>query len=1085
MMRGVSLGSQCREDLMHSISGWQQMVRSLLGSSGSRKRVGSRRFSGAEMLEIRSLLTNPLTALPMLASLPGAPVNVYLDFNGNIEAHPNWNSGNTVTTPVYSVDNDYTTYTDEELRRIEEMWHRVSEDFAPFNVNVTTIEPSAINDFESIRVAIGGNGSWFGAGAVGVAILNGFSVSSFSNTVYVFPELDQNPKHISNTISHEAGHCFGLQHQSSFDANGNKTAEYRQGSATVGPIMGFSDQSLRDIWDLGPSSPGADVIQDDMAMLTRVQNQTFRYRTDDFGSTRPTASLLPSSQTGVVDFRGILETNTDSDFFYFDADAGQVSFTIEGLNVNNYYPGLNLVPGTNLDAIVRLYDASGAVLVEDNPGNSLGGAVSFSVSAGRYFLEVTSTDEYGSVGQFFVDGSFTPMPGVPTMVAPTGTLSNAVPEFVWTQGAGAVSYDLLVERRNASTGVWSTYYRRNVTGLNHIAEQQFPQGDFRASVRTVTSNGSVTDYSNLVSFTVDIPSPSTPVMLRPQGDIGVSFPTFEWTASANAATYNLWVSRVSNGERVIYRTAFAGTSYVHFSALPDGNYRAWVQAVNTVGETSAWSSMVAFTIDAPIPATPVLTAPAATTTSSNPRFTWNLVEAAASYDLWVNNLTTGRTQYLRVSDLPYDKGFYDPPAFDQGNYVAWIRAANGNGEYSPWSIGHRFTVDILPPSTPVMTGPIGATATPRLITTVNPTFTWTAAARAVRYELWANNMTTGQFQIIRRTDITTTSFTSLSNLTQGAYRAWVRGINSAGEVGEWSPMFTFTIDEATPSVPVITDPKPNLAGSVENPNPTFIWTMANRAPFYELQIDNTTLGTTRVVSVSGLTTESYTIPTAQRLGEFTYSARVRAYNASGETSEWSERFVFRIDVPNPATPTIIGPKDTITDRTPTFTWTHDRASFRYEILVRDMVRNENIVLNVLTFQLNPSGTEASYTLPDGQALRPSTYRFWIRAFNSLGQSSNWSLAQAFVIAANEAPAKKNDSPVLVAALQPELGVFADEASERVAPPQSVIVAPVEPVEPPKMMVPAEPADAVVMASEGDLIDEVMAEIMQSDALLNG
>ncbi len=1060
---------------MGSKSGVWKVFRAVFSAEKQQRRTVYRRVGAVDVLEQRIV---PALLVPALNSMPSAPVSIYLDFDGHIESS-NWNNGNSFTTPAYNIDADATDFNAEELRRIEEIWYRMSEDFAPFQINVTTVEPTAINDFESLRVVFGGDGAWSNSGAYGLAFINSFS-NSASNSVFVFTAVDAWPKNAAVAGSHEVGHAFGLNHQST-DVNTN---DYRSGDNRLGPIMGTPYAGLRDTWDNGPSF-GAGGLQDDMALITRTQNQTVRYRTDAYGSTRQTASLLPASQTGVVDFSSILETNTDSDFFYFDADAGQVTFTLEGLNVNNFYAGLNLNPGSNLDAIVRLYDSAGTLLVEDNPTNSLGGTVTYTVSAGRYFLEVTSTDEYGSVGEYFVDGSYTPMPGIPTMLGPTGTLANAVPDFQWTQGAAAVSYDLLVERFNATTGVWTNYYTRNVTGLSHTAVQQFPQGDYRASVRTVTSNGSVSAYSNVVSFTVDIPTPTSPVIIRPRGDIGVSFPTFEWTAPANAATYNLWVTRVSNGERVIYRTAYAGTSYVHFSALPDGVYRAWVQAVNTVGETSAWSAMVEFTIDAPIPATPVLTAPAATTTSSNPRFTWNLVEAAASYDLWVNNLTTGKAQYLRVSDLPYDKGFYDPPAFDQGNYVAWIRAANGNGEYSPWSTGLRFTVDILPPSTPVMTGPVGATGTPKLITTLNPTFTWTAAARAVRYELWVNNMTTGQFQIIRRSDITTTSFTSLTNLTQGAYRSWVRGINSAGEVGEWSPMFTFTIDEATPVIPVITDPKANLAGSVENPNPTFIWTMSTKAPFYELQIDNVTLGTTKVVSVSGITTESYTIPTAQRLGEYAYSARVRAYNASGEMSEWSERFSFRIDVPNPATPTIIGPKDTITDRTPTFTWTHDKGSFRYEILVRDMVRNENIVLNVLTFQLNPSGTEASYTLPDGQALRPSTYRFWIRAFNSLGQSSNWSLAQAFVIAANDAPAKKNDAPVLLAALQPELAVFADEASEQIAPPQSVIVAPVEPVEPPKVMVSAESAEAVVMASEGALIDEVMAEIMQSDALLNG
>lgn len=1059
---------------MGSDSGVWKVFRAVFSVEKQRRRVTFRRGTAVDILEQRIV---PSLLVPAMNSLPNAPVSIYLDFDGHVESS-NWNNGNSFTTPAFTVDNDALNFDAEELRRIEEIWYRMSEDFAPWSINVTTVEPAAINDFESLRVVFGGDGAWSSTGAYGLAFLNSFN-NSASNSVFVFTAIDSWPKNAAVAGSHEVGHAFGLNHQST-DANTN---DYRSGDSRLGPIMGTPYAGLRDTWDNGPSF-GAGGLQDDMALISRVANQTVSYRPDDYGSTRLTASLLPASQTGVVDFTGILETNTDSDFFYFDADAGPVTFTLEGLNVNNFYPGLNLNPGSNLDAIIRLYDSTGTLLVEDDPSNSLGGSITYTVSTGRYYLEVTSTDEYGSVGQYSVDGSYTPMPGVPTMLAPTGTLSNAVPDFAWTAGAGAVSYELLVERYNATTGLWSTYYTKTVTGLNHTAAQQFVQGDFRASVRTVTSTGSTTAYSNLVSFTVDIPTPTPPSIIRPQGDIGLSFPTFEWTAPANASTYNLWVTRVSTGERVIYRTSYAGTTYVHFNALPDGAYRAWVQAVNTVGETSAWSSVANFVIDAPIPAVPVLTAPTGVTSSPNPRFTWNLVEAAASYDLWVNNLTTGKAQYLRVSDLPYNKDYYDPPVFTQGNYVAWIRAANGNGEYSAWSTGYKFTVDILPPSTPTMTGPVGATGTPKLITTVNPTFTWTAAARAVKYELWANNMTTGQYQIIRKSDITTTSFTPLANLTQGDYRVWVRGINSAGEVGEWSSLYTFTIDEATPVVPVITDPKNGASGNVETATPTFIWTMTTKAPYYELQLDNTTLGTTKVLAVSGLTTETYTVPSAQRLGEYAYTARVRAYNASGEKSDWSAPFAFRIDIPNPLTPTITGPKDTITDTTPTFSWTHDKNSIRYEILVRDMVRGENIVLNVTTFQLNPAQTEALYTLPDAQALRASTYRFWVRGFNSLGQVSNWSLAQAFVIAANDVPVKTDESQ-LVAVLEPVLSVFAPDVID-VTPAKNVSVREEVPVERPEAVVVVPQQDAETMLTEdGKLIDEVMSEIMLTEALLEG
>jgi len=589
-----------------------------------------------------------------------------------------------------------------------------------------------------------------------------------------------------------------------------------------------------------------------------------------------------------------------------------------------------------------------------------------------------------------------PAPGVPMVVSPVGTIGQPVPMFQWTTAANAATYELEVDNLSTKT---LGFYKRTVTTTQHLAAFQFAEGDYQTRVRAITKTGMISAWSNYAAFTIDIPSPAKPRILRPIGDITDSFPTFEWTSDANSSNYNVWVNNVVTQQRVIYRTAHSGTTYVHFNPLPDGVYRAWVKAFNSIGESSAWSDFVEFTIDAPIPVAPKISAPTPVTTNTNPRIVWNAVESAAKYDLWVNNLTTGTGQYIRRENISRLTPYFDPPAMPQGSYVAWVRAANGNNEFSPWSTGYSFTIDVLPPGAPKMTGPTGPNGS-LTVTTANPTFKWTAVARAVKYDLWVNNVTTGQAQIIRQQNLTDTQYVALNNLPQGNYRAFVRGINSANEVGEWSPVYAFTLDEAIPSIPVITAPVPNQAGSVENPNPTFAWTSDFDAPFYEFRLDDITLNKTSVIRVTNIKAKSYTIPNNQRLAEHSYSALVRGVNNSGETSDWSAAYLVRIDVPNPATPTIISPTGTSKDTTPTFQWSHDPGAFRYEILVRDLERNETIVLQVKTFAVDPTGKISFYTLPNNQALRVGTYRFWIRAFNSLGTSSSWSNSQTFVISAS-------------------------------------------------------------------------------------
>lgn len=958
----------------------------------------------------------PLTNLPQLNSKPGAPVSVILKVDGYTDNDPGWiafrNRGSgPIVTPAFDLDNDPLTFNAEELRQIEEIWYRVSEDFAPFNVNVTTIAPAVLNDFEHVMVVIGGDNDW-APDAGGWGAVNGFSTGA-ANTNYVFSELFFSPHDVATASSHESGHTLGLLHQSTYDANGNKTAEYNPGNANWAPLMGVGYGAIRDTWWNGPNSTSSTTIQDDIATLTRPANRTFQLRTDDYGNTFSSAFRIPVTGPA-ISLDGILESNGDVDMFRFETDAGPISFSANGLDLRTIYGINNLTPGANTDLVLRLYSDTGALIAEDAPANSLSASISATVSAGTYYVAVTHDSQYGSIGQYTLSGNVIPLPVVPTMIAPSGTLPNAVPVFQWTVAGNAASYELQVDSLTLGrTG----YYTTNVTTTTHTPPSQFPEGSYQARVRSVQANGQASAWSEYLAFSIDIPAPAEPVMTRPQGDIAESFPTFEWNVAQNAATYSLWVSNLDTNERVIFRTGQVSTTYTHFSALRDGRYRAWVRSFNTVGEFSSWSKPVDFTIDTPIPKAPVLTAPAATTSSTNPRFVFTQVEGAARYDLWVNNLSTGKAQYLRVQDIPRTATFYDPPALPQGNYVAWIRAVNGNEEAGPWSTQRSFTVDILPPTRPTINGPKGPNNS-LTVETVTPTFSWTAATRAVKYDLWVNNVTLGLAQYIRNTEITSTTFTSLTNLKQGLHRAFVRGINVAGEVGEWSNAYEFTVDEPAPLKPTIVAPVANPAGSVENANPTFQWTITTDAPFYEIQIDNVSLSKTSVVTAKGLTSKSFTVPNTQRLGEYVYSARVRAYNSSGDVGEWSDAFRIRIDVPEPTTPIIIGPTDTSKDTTPQFQWVHTSTSFRYEILVRDTVRNETIVLNVIAFQLNPGQNEAFYVVPNAQALKPSTYRFWIRAFNSLGQASSWSTAQTFVIlaSAESNPAESKLDDVVLASL---------------------------------------------------------------------
>ena len=170
---------------------------------------------------------HPLTSVPILHSLPGASDFLYLDLDGDFQAR--WGSYSNITTPAYDQDGDPTTFSDGELTSIQNIWKQVAEDYAPFRIDVTTEQPSSLALGTTMKIDIGGNGSWTGGTYGGIAYVNGFT--SGPNVGFVFPANLANgtPKYTGDASAHEAGHGFGLQHQSQYDSSGNKLQDYYSG----------------------------------------------------------------------------------------------------------------------------------------------------------------------------------------------------------------------------------------------------------------------------------------------------------------------------------------------------------------------------------------------------------------------------------------------------------------------------------------------------------------------------------------------------------------------------------------------------------------------------------------------------------------------------------------------------------------------------------------------------------------------------------------------------------------------------------------------------------------------------------------
>ena len=335
---------------------------------------------------------SPPSTVPILNSLSGAGAVAYLDMDGQVVNDANW-SANTITAGGVSG-----TYTQAQMT---EIWQRTAEDYAPFQINVTTSEAVylATPANRRIRCIITPDNEWYGA-AGGVAYVNSFTWTGDTPCWVFSAQLSNHSRYIAEACSHEIGHTLGLRH----DGRVTPAEGYYQGhgSGEVGwaPIMGVGYYQLLVQWSRGEYL-SANNAEDDLAIITSQNG--FTYRSDLQPGTPAGAPALTRNGTSVSG-SGIIETRDDADTFAFTTAGGAVSLTANGEATSQ-----------DLDVLMEILDGAGTVIVSANPDALTDATVSATLAAGTYYVRVSGVGrgdplvdgytDYGSLGQYTLSGT--------------------------------------------------------------------------------------------------------------------------------------------------------------------------------------------------------------------------------------------------------------------------------------------------------------------------------------------------------------------------------------------------------------------------------------------------------------------------------------------------------------------------------------------------------------------------------------------------------------------------------------------------------------------------------------------------------
>jgi hypothetical protein len=347
-----------------------------------------------------------------LHSRPGSNRVIYLDFDGHTITGTAWNAGGkpaTVNVTPYDTDGSTSNWSTTEQDVVRDVWARVAEDYASFDVDVTTQEPAAAAITRSgssdqqygTRVVIDPT-SWYqsGCGCGGVAyvgVYDNTSQHSYYQPALVFTKgVGTGAKNIAEAAAHEAGHNVGLSH------DGTASVGYYAGHGAWAPIMGVGYSKAISQWSKGEYS-GANNKEDDFAVMGQ---NGLALRADDHGNGTGDATALTLG-TAVA---GIYANDSDVDTFRIDLSAGTFTFAAN-----------SAASGADLDIKLSLLNSSGAVVATADPASGqsnsatptgLSASISRQVAAGRYYLQVENTgygnplntgySTYGSRGAYTV-----------------------------------------------------------------------------------------------------------------------------------------------------------------------------------------------------------------------------------------------------------------------------------------------------------------------------------------------------------------------------------------------------------------------------------------------------------------------------------------------------------------------------------------------------------------------------------------------------------------------------------------------------------------------------------------------------------
>jgi uncharacterized repeat protein (TIGR01451 family)/MYXO-CTERM domain-containing protein len=478
-------------------------------------------------------------------------------------------------------------------------------------------------------------------------------------------------------------------------------------------------------------------------------------------------------------------------------------------------------------------------------------------------------------------------------------------------------------------------------------EPGLAEGSHVFTVRAVDDAGNPGPFSDPVQVVLDLTPPDAPTILTPAPDsrIGTATPTLSGTATPGDRV-DVWI-RDTPVAAVVVADASGRWRYslTPAQALSEGPHTVMARARDAAGNVSSTTSS-SFFVDLTAPDAPVITSPAngSYVSERQPTVT-GTAEAGSTVTVMLDGRVLGTV--VAGSDGAWSYRLTESQALPDGSFVLRAYAGDMAGNVGALSAPVSFTVDLEPPTAPVIVAPAQGAAVssrrPLLQGTAEP-----GAQVAISLD--------GQAPFTVQADLAGVwSFTPPEDLAEGAHRAVAVAVDRAGNASPPSPERIFTVDSIGPEPPIILSP---IANARLNDSTPTVSGIAEPGSQVTVMMDGSPRGEV-VASASG--EWSYTLTPGQALQDGTHLVTAVARDAAGNASRPADPVSFSVDTQPPRVPQVLVPTDgTITSNpTPTISGSSEVGT-AVQIFIDGQLVGTAPVDTAGVFQLVPSGA-----LPDG------------------------------------------------------------------------------------------------------------------------